>query len=84
MWPHTTNADDTHYNLIFPCQNNQHPLNCTTECLGEPGSEGKPRNSGVSGMGQGHLPSSWTWAIRHTCAFSVSLSEQMPKREMLY
>lgn len=34
--------------LDFPLS--EYSLNCTTECLREPGSKGKPRNSGVNAM----------------------------------
>lgn len=51
------------------------------ECLGEPGFEEKPQNSGVSGTGE--PPLGWAWTRSSACALYLSLFEWMPKREML-
>lgn len=56
MWPHTTNADDTHYNLIFPCENNQHPLNCTTDASGNLALKGNQGGQESMEWGRGASP----------------------------
>lgn len=80
MWLHTINIYDTRY---LTSLSKQHPLNCTTENAS--GSLGLKKNHGIQeSVGLGSLPSlSWAWTRSSACALYLSLSEWMPKREML-